>query len=42
MLLGASKSSRYGDILIRSPSGKELIIQVGKETKGGFPVSRER
>lgn len=38
---GGSKNYRYGDLLSESPKGEQEIIQVGKQTKGGMPVSRE-
>lgn len=39
---GGYKNARFGDILIKDPkTGEQLIIQVGKQTKGGNPVSRE-
>ncbi len=38
---GGSKGSRYGDLLVTSPEGEQLIIQVGRQTKTGAPISRE-
>jgi hypothetical protein len=38
---GGYKNARYGDILVESPTGERIIIQVGKQTSGGLPVSRE-
>ena len=39
---GGYKNSRYGDILVTDPqTGEQWIVQVGKQTKFGNPVSRE-
>ena len=39
---GGNKSSRYGDILVTNPETMEQwIVQVGKQTKAGNPISRE-
>ena len=39
---GGFKESRWGDALVKNEeTGEKFIIQVGKETKGGLPVSRE-
>lgn len=40
---GGHKGSRYGDILVTDlKTGEQWIVQVGKNTKSGNPVSRER
>ena len=42
MTPGGYKPVRYGDILAKDPeSGEQWIIQVGKQTKAGNPISRE-
>ena len=38
---GGHKNARYGDILVTDPTGKQWIVQVGKQTKSGNPISRE-
>ena len=39
---GGNKTSRYGDVLATNPeTGEQFIIQVGKQTKAGKPISRE-
>ena len=38
---GGHKNTRYGDLVVER-NGKETIIQVGKRTKSGRPVARER
>ncbi len=40
---GGSKQKRYANVVARDANGKIVEIhQVGKQTKGGQPVSRER
>jgi hypothetical protein len=39
---GGFKNLRYGDALLESFIGEKIIIQIGKQTKGGLPISRER
>jgi RHS repeat-associated protein len=40
---GATKGARYVDVVARDANGKVVEMhQVGKQTKGGLPVSRER
>ncbi|WP_214659220.1 RHS repeat-associated core domain-containing protein [Candidatus Formimonas warabiya] len=39
---GGSKNARYGDLLVTDPkTGEQFIVQIGKKTKTGAPVSRE-
>ncbi len=39
---GGHKNSRYGDILVTNKkTGEKWMIQVGKQTKKGNPISRE-
>ncbi len=39
---GGKKNARYGDLLVTDPkTGEQFIVQVGKQTKGKNPVSRE-
>jgi hypothetical protein len=39
---GGTKPVRYGDILVTNPkTGEQWIVQVGKQTKSGNPISRE-
>ena len=34
---------RFPDLVMRNPvTGKQIAIQVGRKTKGGMPVPRER
>lgn len=36
------KSSRYGDARVSKPeTNEDFIVQVGKQTKSGRPISRE-
>jgi len=35
------KSCRFGDLFVIEPNGEQWILQVGKQTLGGKPVSRE-
>jgi RHS repeat-associated protein len=40
---GGEKPERYGDIIVKDgETGEMWVIQVGKQTKAGNPVSRER
>ena len=40
---GGNKQKRYADVVARDANGKIVEIhQVGKQTKGGQPVSHER
>lgn len=39
---GGYKSARYGDVLVTNPeTGEQWIVQVGKQTQAGNPISRE-
>lgn len=37
---GGNKNSRFADILV-SKDGEAYLIQVGRQTKSGNPISRE-
>ena len=34
--------TRFPDLVMANPEGKTVAIQVGRATKGGLPVARER
>lgn len=38
---GGYKNTRFADLYIKAPNGKELLIQVGKQTSAGGPIMRE-